>query len=223
MKKIISLILLLFLVTACSPSVTITSHDQNQDGKIENKLYTKSDSQISIFMETFEHQQELPDDWMWLKIDSKDPKSFQTFYNEMASKEPQKIDRKIWFGPNNLKLIEKKDQDQDGYFETTQYYNRFAKPKISSGIIARIEIDLNKDQKPDLWIYPMKRVELDTNQDGIPDRMSLDPQVISDVFKKIKLSDRFDQTTKIIPSQSWVIHPEFISDESLRAVILFSL
>ncbi|RHX81444.1 Lsa25.6 family adhesin [Leptospira yasudae] len=217
------LILLLFTVQNCNPPFETTSHDQNKDGQIDNRLYTKSDSKISIFMETFEYQKNVPDDWTWLKMDSKNPQSYQTFYNEIASKDPDKVDIKIWYGPDNLKLIEKDDKDSDGFFETTQYYNRFAKPKLTSGIIARIEIDSDQDGKSDLWIYPMKRMELDTNKDRIPDKMSADRKVISEVLKNFKSISHRKELSGLSPNQSWAIHPEFIQDESLKAMIPFSL
>ncbi|WP_455032236.1 Lsa25.6 family adhesin [Leptospira sanjuanensis] len=207
----------------CKSPFEVTSHDQNKDGQIDNRLYTKTDSKISIFMETFERQKKMPDDWMWLKMDSKDPKSFQTFYNEIASKDPNKIDIKIWFGPDNIKLIEKDDKDSDGFFETTQYFNRFAKPKINSGIIARIEIDSDRDGKPDIWIYPMKRMELDTNQDGVPDQFSTDNEQIGQILKTGKLPIDFKRTSILPSSRSWGLHPELIQDETLKAVIPFSL
>ncbi|MBM9501050.1 hypothetical protein JWG44_12385 [Leptospira sp. 201903071] len=196
--------------------------DQTKDGKVDNILYTKTDSKIAIFMETFEYQKEVPDDWMWLKMDSKNPESYQALYNEIASNDPHKVDVKVWYGPGNLKLIEKDDRDQDGYFETTQYYNRFAKPKINSGIIARIEIDSDKDQRTDIWIYPMKRMEIDTNKDGIPDGVSENVDTINEVLKKRKRI----QLPNVLPltsSQSWALHPERISDETWKAVIPFSL
>lgn len=201
----------------------VTSHDQNKDGQIDNRLYTKSDSKISIFMETFEYQKNVPDDWTWLKMDSKNPQSYQTFYNEIASKDPNKIDIQIWFGPGNVKLIEKDDKDSDGFFETTQYYNRFAKPKITSGIIARIEIDSDQDGKSDLWIYPMKRMELDTDKNGIPDKMSTDTKLISEALKNFKSFSQKKDLLELSTHQSWVVHPEFIQDESLKAIIPFSL
>ncbi|AOP35375.1 hypothetical protein A0128_16930 [Leptospira tipperaryensis] len=213
---------LLFSLLNCNSPFEVTSHDQNKDGKIENILYTKTDSKISIFMETFEYQKEVPDDWMWLKMDPKDPKSYQALYNEIASKDPQKVDSKIWFGPGNLKLIEKVDRDLDGFFETTQYYNRFAKPKINSGIIARIEIDSDLDQRPDIWIYPMKRMELDTNKDGVPDKQTSDPKTIGEALKTRKQTIT-SKTSSLSPAQSWALHPELIQDESLKAVILFSI
>ncbi|MBM9579330.1 hypothetical protein JWG45_19495 [Leptospira sp. 201903070] len=196
--------------------------DQNKDGKIDNILYTKRDSNVSIFMETFEKQKDVPDDWMWLKMDPKDPKAFQSLYNEIASKDPLKVDIKIWFGPGNLKLIEKDDRDQDGFFETTQYYNRFAKPKVNSGIVARIEIDSDKDQKIDIWIYPMKRIEIDTNQDAIPDTFSENPDTIGQVFKKGKRIPLLK--VQPLPSpQSWALHPLLIPDETWKAIIPFSM
>ncbi|MBM9501225.1 hypothetical protein JWG44_13290 [Leptospira sp. 201903071] len=206
------------LLFYCSPPFEAISHDQNKDGKIDNVLYTKRDSNVSIFMETFENQKEVPDDWLWLKMDPKDPKSFQPLYNEIASNDPHKVDVKVWYGPGNLKLVEKDDRDQDGYFETTQYYNRFAKPKITSGIVARIEIDSDKDQKPDIWIFPMERMEIDTNKDGIPDKKSSEPKIIGGILKTRKQIVT-SSATPLSPTQSWALHPELIADESLKAII----
>lgn len=223
-KRIFALIIISLLsIFNCNSPFEATSLDQNKDGIVDNKLYTKSDSKISIFMESYEFQKETPDDWTWLKMDSKDPKSFQTFYNEIASKNPKIVDIKIWFGPDNLKLIEKNDKDLDGFFETTQYYNRFAKPKVTSGIIAKIEIDSDKDLRGDIWIYPMQRIELDTNKDGIPDKMSSDIHLISDILKTRKIPVDLKKTSNVSSAQSWVIHPELISDKSLKATIPFSL
>ncbi|MBM9501048.1 hypothetical protein JWG44_12375 [Leptospira sp. 201903071] len=196
--------------------------DQTKDGKVDNILYTKTDSKIAIFMETFEYQKEVPDDWMWLKMDSKNPESYQTLYNEIASKDPHKVDVKVWYGPGNLKLVEKDDRDQDGYFETTQYYNRFAKPKITSGIVARIEIDSDKDQKPDIWIFPMERMELDTNNDGFPDKLVSDPEIMRTVLKN-KKQIGITSSVFLSSNRSWALHPEFIRDETLKAIIPFSL
>lgn len=212
---------IVFLFLTCRSPFEATSHDQNKDNKIDNILYTKTDSKIAIFMETFENQKEVPDDWMWLKMNPEDPQSFQFLYNEIASKDPQKVDLKIWFGPGNLKLVEKDDKDQDGFFETTQYYNRFAKPKIGSGIIARIEIDSDKDQRPDIWIFPMERMELDTNKDGFPDKLVSDPQIVRDVLKDRKQTGI--KSSPLSSGQSWALHPELIRDETLKATIPFSL
>ncbi|RHX92615.1 Lsa25.6 family adhesin [Leptospira stimsonii] len=211
-----------FLLLTCNPPFETISYDRNDDGTIENRLYTKTDSKIAIFMETFENQKDFPDDWMWLKMDAKDPKSYQELYNEIASKDPQKVDIKIWFGPGNVKMIEKADRDLDGYFETTQYYNRFAKPKVTSSIIARIEIDSDKDQRPDIWIFPLERMELDSNKDGIPDKLVSDPKTIGEALKT-RTQTITSKTKSLSLGQSWALHPELIQDESLRAVILFSI
>ncbi|WP_125226079.1 hypothetical protein [Leptospira barantonii] len=174
-------------------------------------------------METFEYQKKTPDDWMWLKMDSQDPKSLEIFYNESAVKNPQRVDRKIWFGPDNVKLIEKNDTDADGFFETTQYYNKFAKPKTNSGIVARIEIDSDQDRKAEIWIYPMKRIELDMNRDGIPDKMSNDFKIISETLKNYKSFTQRKGFMELSRNQSWTLHPELIQEESLKAMIPFSL
>ncbi|MGJ4752607.1 Lsa25.6 family adhesin [Leptospira kmetyi] len=215
-------ILFVLVTLVCKAPIDVNSHDQNKDGKKDNILYTKSDSKISIFMETFEFQKETPDDWTWLRMDSKDPKSFQIFYNEIASKDPKKIDIKIWFGPDNVKLIEKNDKDLDGYFENTKYYNKFAKPKITSGIIARIEIDSDQDHKVEIWIYPMKRLEVDMNGDGIPDKMSTEAKVISETLKNYKSLAQIKGLMELSRNQSWALHPELIQDETLKAIIPYS-
>ncbi|MBW0432692.1 hypothetical protein HGB47_03600 [Leptospira yasudae] len=53
--------------------------------------------------------------------------------------------------------------------------------------------------------------------------MSADIKVISEVLKSFKSFSQKKDLLELSPHQSWVVHPEFIQDESLKAIILFSL
>ena len=114
-------------------------------------------------------------------------------------------------------------EDGDGFLDTKVYFNKEAKPKVLSGHIARVEIDIDKDGKTDAWMFPFKRLELDSNHDGIPDKFSTNEKQIADAFQQLHNKKKFDiQTFPLDKKSSFVIYPELIKEERWKAILNIS-
>ncbi|MCB1193030.1 MAG: hypothetical protein KDK90_21475 [Leptospiraceae bacterium] len=221
------LVILLFVLFSCKQSqnlVSVLNIDNNKDGKNDQYMLSLNDSNTSIFIGTDEDRDGVIEDHLWVNAKSKDigGKGVDLLFNEIKGEKG--IFSRLWYGPSNIKLIEKTDEDRDGFIETTAYFNKTALPKVITGHVARIEIDSNKDGKVEVWIFPSVRFEVDKNGDGIPDEYStnhddlgkLEYFLSMDKLKELK-------TSPLNPSQSYTLHPEIIQDERLKAIIPFTL
>lgn len=105
--------------------------------------------------------------------------------------------------------------------ETATYYNLNAKPKVLTGIVARSEIDTNKDKKTDLWIFPGKRLEWDQDYDGTPDCFLAGSKLGQIDLEK--LSDlsllRQSECSKLKGRDSFVVHSNLIESIQNKAVL----
>lgn len=179
---------------------------------------------LGTFLETDSNQDGITDDFSWLKADPNRKENTMLFYNELKTKD--QVIKQTWYGPGNTKLIEKTDEDKDNYLETTTYYNRFAKPQITKGIVARIEIDIDKNDKTDIWLYPGVRMEKDSDGDGVADCLNKD---IMEIQKAFGLENNLSSLQSLLcskfanPNLSFAIHPEQIKEERLKAIIPFKL
>lgn len=133
----------LFLACSESKFKSITV-DMDKNGKPDQIMHTHSGLNTAVLIETDTDMDGRMEDYLWVSGEATDVKSSLLLFNLIMKNGKPKS--KTWYGPGNVKLIEKSDEDEDGYLETTAYFNRFAKPKVMNGIVARIEIDSNKDQ-----------------------------------------------------------------------------
>lgn len=119
-----------------------------------------------------------------------------------------KIDTIKWLLPNEFFAMGQLDEDNDGFFETTTYYN------IKKQIV-RKEKDTDHNGKPDVILWTMiPRVEVDSNSDGIPDK-----------FKTAKSNLELESVKKdsvgLLPlakSDSWYLNQNKVPQEN-RALI----
>ncbi|WP_411821834.1 hypothetical protein [Leptospira sp. 'Mane'] len=187
-------------------------------------MYTHSKLKQGIFLETDTDQDDIADDFSWIKADQNQKENFIILYNETRAND--QTTKQTWYGPGNTKIIEKTDENKDGYFETTTYYNRFAKPQVARGIVARIEIDASKNNLTNIWLYPGVRMEKDTNGDGIADCFNQDIIEIQNAFgSKDNLShlQSLPCSKFANPNFSFAIHPEQIKEDRLKAIIPFRI
>ncbi|TGN10465.1 hypothetical protein [Leptospira ilyithenensis] len=140
----------------------------------ENKIYNYTlflflpffalkEFKIPFFVVTDEFETGVPRDFLWIRGNEMNPSESILLFNEFWNEKGKQPNRRVWFAPGNLKLVEKLDENDDEFWETTIYFNKFAMPKMLSGIIARIEYDLNADKLIDVWIFPGERIEWSTD------------------------------------------------------------
>ena len=159
------------------------------------------------------------DDWLWVKGDLSKPNEAILLFNEIQDGKGFIVEQ-IYYGDKNHKLMGKSDLDKDGFLESTIYYNFLAKPKVIQGIVARVEIDGDKNGSPEIWIYPGLRIEYDGNRDGIPEWVSEDLEIIQQVYENFqKMKDSILSMKPLPKEKSLVLHPELISTEKHKAVI----
>ncbi|MBM9579334.1 hypothetical protein JWG45_19505 [Leptospira sp. 201903070] len=160
--------------------------------------------------------------WTWVRGNRESPESSLVLFEEMKRKGNHS---RIWYGPGNRKLIEQDDLNEDGRWESILYYNSMAIPGETLRIVGRIEVDLNGNGRPDLWIFPEARMELDRDGDGKPDHILSREILMLENFNlitqemKIKESD-FTQMKK---EDSWVLRPERILNPRYQSLITISI
>ncbi len=108
-----------------------------------------------------------------------------------------KVDILRWLLPNGYIALTQVDNDKDGYFETTNYYNREKR-------IVRSEVDTNKDGYPDKF-YWQNRVEVDTDFDKYPDHVG-----ISDLETELRKMTKENGLKPLELKNSWILNPEFV-------------
>ncbi|MBE7413027.1 MAG: hypothetical protein L6Q54_03645 [Leptospiraceae bacterium] len=200
----------------CNRYTTVTEIDSNKDGKIDQYMISLKDKNLGIAMVVDESKEGNFDDISWIHGEPGNTKESFVVFNKIYKN--GKVKSKTWYGPNTIKLIEFSDEDGDGFLETKIYYNKLALPKIINGHIARIEIDTDKDDKTDVWLFPADRVEIDSNKDGVPDRYSTDTKKVQEAYKQFTTSRKFELTTLPLEKpRSFVIHPELIQIDRWKA------
>lgn len=179
--------------------------DSNGDGKIDTQGYYINDEGNFrlLYNEVDRNLDGLSDFMLWVgssgspKKDS-DTKEIVKIHEEEDDDYDGKIDILRWYLPNDLIALTQNDEDKDGYFETTIYYN-FKKLPI------RTEVDTNSDGRADKIIWNT-RAEIDTDFDGFPDSYTEAPT-------KVKLLDNIQRKLDIKPlekSKSWFLNPSLI-------------
>ncbi len=108
-----------------------------------------------------------------------------------------KVDTLRWLLPNGFIALSQVDRDGDGFFETTNYYNRKKQ-------IVRTEVDTNKDGIPDriYWLY---RVEVDTDHDGYPDHYGE-----SESETELRRMTQESGLKPLPKEKSWVLNPNLV-------------
>jgi hypothetical protein len=182
-------------------------------------MHTHSGLNSAVLIETDTDLDGKIDDYLWVNGKKDAVGESLLLFNQIH--ENGKIKQQIWYGPQSQKLVAKSDEDGDGFLETTTFYNHLAKPKVLEGIVARIEIDKTKDNVTNIWIYPGKRMEISRKSNGIPDCFSEDAAIIQKIFNEMPDWENVRKITcKTLPaSDSYVLYPERIKDERLKAVI----
>ena len=192
-------------------------------GEINQQMFSLKKEKRGIFARTDEDLDGDYEDYLWISGVSPEEKDNLIFFNEVRAGE--RIDRQLWYGPENRKLIEKNDLNEDGTLETITYYNYNAKPGVTLGIVARMEIDLNGDGKPDIWIYPPVRAEIDTDGNQKPDRLFDRESEVTALFNKFTTGasnnlSELSQRSRLLPvASSWAINPDTITEERYRSPI----
>ncbi len=208
-----------FLLSCSDPHFSTTTRDINGDKKPDQIMHTNNSLQSAVFIETDSSLNGKMEDFLWVNGDNSDIQNSAILFNLVQKN--GKTKSKTWYGPSNIKLIEKVDEDEDGYLESTIYYNRFALPKAIQGIVARIEIKSVTDDKTSIWIYPGNRMELDKNSDGIPDCYTVDLAEINSFYST---PENWKNILRIAckslsADKSFVISPNIIVDEKLKSIL----
>ncbi len=212
-----------FLLLDCGGDkfTTAIEIDNDKDGKVDQYMISLKDKPLGIFIGTDEDKDGKMEDLSWVHGTSGKEKESFVLFTEIFSKEQVKT--KTWYGPGSIKLFEMSDEDGDGFLETKAYFNKEAKPKILSGHIARVEIDLDKDGKTDAWLFPYKRLELDTNSDGTPDKYSTNEKQIVEAFQQLHNKKKFDlPSLPLEKNRSFAVYPELIKEERWKAILNIS-
>lgn len=182
-KKTISFLYIAILLIHCSPenSSQKGEHyqfglpmkqkkvDSDQDEKIDSIGYYLDDpgNYRVVYQEIDRDRNNTSDTFLWVGLspttDKKKPvRKVVKVHEEEDTNLNGKIDTLRWMLPNDFIALSQEDRDNDGYFETTVYYNFKKKP-------VRYEKDTNFDGKAD-FVYWQTRVEIDSNQDQIFDK-----------------------------------------------------
>jgi hypothetical protein len=141
----------------------------------------------------------------WLRIGKEDPSKRDLFYKELWEKGlPQK---KIFYGPGSIPLVQVSDLNTDGKMDTITYFNSSALTGAQSNNVALKEIDTNGDGKADVWVYPAARLEYDENLDGIADHFidqssEIDNAVITLAFE-LKITELQGKGKKFGNERVW--------------------
>lgn len=204
---------MLIFMTDCSKS------DFRQDGDSNARIYTYKQTGFSTFLANDVKRDGIFDDFTWIRGDKNNPKKVMLLFNEAHQK--QRVYSRTWYGPGNIKLVEKSDLNHDGILETTSYFNNTAKPMKIGGHIARIEIDRNNDGKTDIWQFPGIRMEFDTNADGSPDKYSLGQTNIKNVqlIRNPKIKNKDLKGQNLDQNRSWVLNISLIKNNRWIALI----
>lgn len=133
-------------------------------------------------------------------------KAFTKVHEEEDTNKNGKVDILRWMLPNQFIALAQVDSNEDGYFETTQYFN-FKKN------VVRTEIDSNFDGKSDIYFWK-NRGEADTDFDGIPDAFIVLTSEL-ELKEKIKLKKDLKPLKK---EDSWFYNQSLIPQDE-RAII----
>lgn len=224
-KQLISILILfsLFIFISCDKKSTksfkfgtkleFKDVDTNNDGKIDTKGYYLDDAgnYRLVYNELDRNLDGYTDLMIWVGSSAAPKKDAQVkdivkLHEEEDEDYDGKVDHMRWYLPNELVALSQHDQDKDGYFESTKYYN-YRKVEV------RTETDTNFDGRADT-IYWEARAELDTNFDGIPDAYTEAPT-------KLILNDKVTRKIDLKPldkSKSWFLNPTLIPLEE-RSII----
>jgi len=182
-------------------------------------MISRQQGKRSILIETDSNGDGVIDDFLWVNAKEEKVTDSQLLFNEMTDEKYIPVEQ-IWYGPKNFKLIGKIDLDKDGFLESTVYYNYNAAPKITKGIIARIEVDSNRDGKINYWIYPGLRIEADHTASGSPSEFTENPDIISEIIQTIESKKKWEKPlSPLNPSKSFALYPDLIPNETNRAII----
>lgn len=150
--------------------------------------------------------------WTWVRGDDKDPKTSLVLFEELIRK-------------GNRKLIEQSDLDENGTWESMVYYNAFAVPKETMRIVAHVEVDLYGKGKLNLWIFPEARMELDSNKDGKPDQILTNQDRMLENFTQLQKGKQIQEKdfNPMPANSSWILNPNQITNPRYQALIRQSL
>lgn len=226
MKKIsliFSLLFISFLFTLnCGDSdrnlpagapVSIVGVDTSGNGQKDAfgyMLRSKGNTRI-VYQELDKNGDRMSDEFIWVGSTSRRPKEAKLqeavkVYEESDENNDGTIDTIRWFLPNEYISMILKDTDNDGYFETTEYFNYQKKP-------VRTEIDTNEDGLADIFIWS-SRAEIDTDFDKTPDLIVYGNSKLELEEKAVNRKD----TKPLNKATSYFINPKLIPFEE-RSII----
>ena len=144
------------------------SVDTAGQGKNDTNGYylPEKDSYRVVYIEIDKNGDKSSDEFLWQglapfqKPEEKGVNNMVKVHEEVDENYDGKIDLIRWLLPNELIALVQKDSDNDGYFETTRYYN------LKKRVVRR-EIDRGKGF-PTIFIF-FDRAEIDTNGDKVVD------------------------------------------------------
>jgi hypothetical protein len=108
-----------------------------------------------------------------------------------------KVDLLRWLLPNGYIALTQTDNNKDGYFETTNYFNRQKR-------IVRTEVDTDQNGMPDR-IYWEGRVEVDTDGDGYPDHFG-----IASSESELRKMTKTNGLKPLDKKASWILNPDLV-------------
>ena len=82
-----------------------------------------------------------------------------------------KVQKKIYYGPGSLRLLQVSDLNMDGKMDTMTYYNASQLKGNNMRDVAYKEIDVDGDGDIELWYYPGARLEYDLDNNGKADHI----------------------------------------------------
>jgi hypothetical protein len=218
--------LLLFL-SSCNKEQTKFTERKDENGVIYQTMLSLPSLALGVFVQTDSDHDGNMDDFLWTRTDLKNPTESLLLYNEIFKE--NHLSQQIFYGPSNRKLYERMDLNEDGTLDTEIFYNSKALPKVINDIIARVQIDTNKDNKPEFVVFPGNRVEWGWGFDKekgftgtlcySEDAVVLIDSLTTKAFDPDWFKQMDSKCRKLLSSASWYLHPERIHDTRYRAVL----
>lgn len=210
MKRIFSIISFCFYFT-CSPL---------QFTEVKNQAIIQwKDLGLGFFLATKEGGN-LYHDLAWIYGDLEDQTKTFPLFNEWRDPKTKQPTRRLWFGPETQKIVEWSDENQNGIWETKTYFNQFAKTGITSGHVAYTDFDTDENGFMNVRVYLGARVEELVQENGtirIWAEGNGNLEKIDAFIRSKNLTD-LGPSRKIPIAESWVVHPEKVTQKVYKAV-----
>lgn len=203
--------LLLLIYIQCSP---LKLKETNVHG-----LVSWTDLGLSVFLATKDNQTEIYNDLSWVYGDLKRKDESFHIFQEWRNPDSQLPVRRLWYGPNQQKLIEWEDHNQNGIWDTKTFFNSYAKGKNLGNIVAFAEIDVDEDGKGDLRIYLGERVERISKVNGKIEMWSGKLDLVTPFLVDRNIS-HLGKSQWISVDSSWTYNPNLIPNKKFKSVFI---